>query len=80
MHEMQNRMKIAFCVKPPLLSLCLRIKEAPVEVFGERGGSVGLAPALASEMVDMGSEVRAAIKMNSKVSRISFEPKQAVII
>ena len=46
MHEMQNRMKMAFCVKPPssYLPFCLRIKGAPREVF--RGGSVGLAPAL----------------------------------
>ena len=34
MHEMQNRMIIAFCVKPPLTSFCLRIKGAPREVFG----------------------------------------------
>ena len=33
MHEMQNRMKIAFCVKPPFLPFCLRIKGAPREVF-----------------------------------------------
>ena len=44
MHEMQNRMKIAFCVKPPNLRFCLRIKGAPREVFGDP--SVGLAPAL----------------------------------
>ena len=46
MHEMQNRMKIAFCVKPPLLSILLVVKEAPREVFGGGGGSsVGIAPA-----------------------------------
>ena len=31
-------------------------------------------------MVDMGSEVQAAIKMNSEVFRISFEPEQVGII
>ena len=44
MHEMQNRMKIAFCVKPPLPSILLADKRAPREVLG--GASVGLAPAL----------------------------------
>ena len=34
MHEMQNRVKIAFCVKLPPLPFCLRIKVAPREVFG----------------------------------------------
>ena len=34
MHEMQNRMKIAFCVKPSLFPFCLRIKVAPREIFG----------------------------------------------
>ena len=36
MHEMPNRKKIAFCVKPPLayLPFCLRIKGVPREVFG----------------------------------------------
>ena len=29
MHEMQNRMKIAFCVKPPLPSILLADKEGP---------------------------------------------------
>ena len=44
MDEMQNRMKITFCVKPPNLPFCLRIKGTPREVLG--GASVGLAPAL----------------------------------
>ena len=44
MHEMQNWMKIVFCVKPPNLPFCWRIKGAPREVFGRI--SVGLAPAL----------------------------------
>ena len=34
MHDMQNRMKIAFCVKPPLPSILLADKGAPREVFG----------------------------------------------
>ena len=34
MHEMQNRMKITFCVKPPLPSILLAVKRAPREVFG----------------------------------------------
>ena len=29
MHEMQNRMKIAFCVKPPLPSVLLADKKGP---------------------------------------------------
>ena len=29
MHEMQNRMKIAFCVKPPLPSILLADKGGP---------------------------------------------------
>ena len=29
MHEMQNRMKIAFCVKPPLTSILLADKGGP---------------------------------------------------
>ena len=43
MHEMQNRMKIAFCVKPPLPSDLLVDKKgpAPREVFG--GGGAQLA-------------------------------------
>ena len=45
MHELQNRMKIAFCVKPPLPSILLADKGAPREVFGG-GASVGLALAL----------------------------------
>ena len=44
-HEMQNRMKIAFCVKPPLPSILLADKGGPTRSFG-RGGSVGLAQAL----------------------------------
>ena len=40
MHEMQNRMKIAFCVKSPLLSILLAVKGAPREVFGG-GGAFG---------------------------------------
>ena len=35
MNEMQNRMKISFCVKPPLPSILLADKwGAPREVFG----------------------------------------------
>ena len=34
MHEMFNRMKIAFCVKPPLPSILLADKRVPREVFG----------------------------------------------
>ena len=34
MHEMQNRMKIAFCEKPLLPSILLAEKGAPREVFG----------------------------------------------
>ena len=34
MHEMQNQMKIPFCVKPPLPSILLADKGAPREVFG----------------------------------------------
>ena len=34
MHEMQNRMKITCCVKLPLPSILLAVKEAPREVFG----------------------------------------------
>ena len=44
MHEMQNRMKITFCVILPLPSILLALKGAPREVFG--GASVGLATAL----------------------------------
>ena len=33
MHQMQNRMKISFCVKPPLPSILLADKGAPREVF-----------------------------------------------
>ena len=29
LHEMQNRIKVAFCVKPPLPSILLADKEAP---------------------------------------------------
>ena len=35
MQEMQNRMKIAFCVKSPLPSILLADKRGPREVFGE---------------------------------------------
>ena len=48
-HEMQNRMKIAFCVKPPNLPFFLRIKGASHELFV--GASVGLAPALISTIL-----------------------------
>ena len=60
MHEMQNRMKIAFCVKPLNLPFCMRIKGAPREVSGE-GGSVGLAPALCSERFKKVAQYRALI-------------------
>ena len=50
MHEMQNRIKIAFCVKPSLPSISLADKKAHVKFSGGGGGggggSVGLAPAL----------------------------------
>ena len=46
MHEMQNRMKIAFCVKPPLPSILLADRGGPREVFGGGGGLGGLAPTL----------------------------------
>ena len=38
MHEMQNRMKIAFCVKPPLPSILLANKGGPSSSF--RGGGL----------------------------------------
>ena len=34
MHKMLNRMKIAFCVKPPLPSIFLRTKGTARKVFG----------------------------------------------
>ena len=37
MHEMQNRMKIAFCVKPPLPSILLADKEGPHLKFSGGG-------------------------------------------
>ena len=38
MHEMQNRMKIAFCVKPPLPSILLADKRGPHVKFSGGGG------------------------------------------
>ena len=49
MREMQNRMTIVFCVKPPISSVLLWIKGASVK-FSGGGGSVGLAPALYSSL------------------------------
>ena len=40
MHEMQNRIKIVFCVKLPNLPFCVRIKGAPREVFGGGGAQL----------------------------------------
>ena len=54
MHEkMQNRMKIAFCIKPPLPSILLAYKGAPGEFFFGREASVGLAPALVTIVLNV---------------------------
>ena len=51
MHEIQNRMKIAFCLKPPLPSILLADKGGPHVKFSGGGASVGLAPALSVTML-----------------------------
>ena len=46
MHEMQNQMKIAFCVKPPLPSILLADKGGSTCSF--QGGLSCLAPVLSA--------------------------------